>query len=461
MIAPGAYAIRPYKVSTMQMPHNIYLHVPFCAQKCAYCAFYSVACAADWPAYADKMISEIEWWGKVIGQSEFPSCGGVPRSGGVVCEDIQHPERPPRLFCSLPLTKNPPLHRRGTCPTIFFGGGTPSLMPTDIFKKIMDAIRINFDIAPDAEITLESNPGTLDAARLREFAAAGINRLSIGVQSFDDAELKFLGRIHTATDAINLVRAAQHMGLRVSGDFIYALPNQSVAAVEKTCRGILDLGLTHASLYELSIEPGTPLAARGIKKIDNDLSAEMFDTIGAILSDRLPRYEVSNYAASGHECRHNQNIWAGDPYIGIGPSAAGRPFIDGVWYEQSNPANLKTWLIYPPTDALCASTPPKGEVMVESGLLPLWGESASASVAPREPVGGQLIAMSDRTRAVEKIITGLRTKRGVVVTPDVAAAIDLKFIEQNPDLFIRNHMNLSLSETGLLILDNILVHLIG
>jgi len=298
-------------------------------------------------------------------------------------------------------------------PTIFFGGGTPSLMPPAIFAKIMDALRENFDVAPDAEITLESNPGTLDAARLREFATAGVNRLSVGVQSFDDSELKFLGRIHTATDAINLIKTAQDMGLRVSGDFIYGTPGQSVASVEKLCRGILDLGLTHASLYELSIEPGTPLARRGTKKIDNDLSARMYETIGSILSDSLPRYEVSNYAAYGQECHHNQNIWAGEPYVGIGPSACGRPLKNGVWHEQE------------------------------------YSQEFQNEMKP----------MNAGARATEKIITGLRIVRGVALTPDVSSMIDWKFVEQNPDFFIRKNMNLSLTDKGLLILDNLLVRL--
>jgi len=372
----------------MFAPHNIYIHVPFCAQKCAYCAFYSVACEPDWNTYESQLISEIKDWGGRLG----------------------HP----------------------AVPTIFFGGGTPSLMPTAIFAKIMDALRANFAIAPDAEITLEANPGTIDVGvrgnapatisgafpraptKLQDFVAAGVNRLSIGVQSFDDSELKFLGRIHTAADAVNLIRTAQDVGLRVSGDFIYALPNQSVASVEKLCHGILALGLTHASLYELSIEPGTPLAARGIKKIANDLSAQMFDAIGNILSNKLPRYEVSNYAAPGHECRHNQNIWAGEPYVGIGPSAAGRPLMDGQWFEQEYSRQFQN----------------------------------------------EMKPMDVRVRATEKIMTGLRTIRGVALTPDVHALIDWEYVETHPDLFIRTDINLSLAPNGLLILDNLLVNLI-
>ncbi|MCL1902302.1 MAG: radical SAM family heme chaperone HemW [Alphaproteobacteria bacterium] len=344
----------------MTTPHNIYIHVPYCASKCDYCAFHSVACNPDWPGYADKIISEIKYWGERLNHS--------------------------------------------AAPTIFFGGGTPSLMPTNVFIKIMDAIRTNFNVLPDVEITLESNPGTLDAARLREFIDAGVNRLSVGVQSLNDDELKFLGRRHTAADAIKLIEIAHNERMRVSGDFIYALPNQTVSDIEKMCHGILNLNLKHASIYELSIEPGTPLAARGIQKIDNELSAEMYETIGRIM---LPRYEISNYAVPGFECRHNQNIWNGDAYVGIGPSACGRPHINGVWYEQENEIN--------PID--------------------------------------------DKTRATEKVITGLRTARGVALTPDVINVINWDFVDANPNLFIRNN-NLSLSSKGMLILDGLLVNLI-
>jgi oxygen-independent coproporphyrinogen-3 oxidase len=163
-------------------PHNIYIHVPFCARQCTYCAFFKTIKDPDWDTYAAKTISEIKYWGGCLGR------------------------------CAVP--------------TIFFGGGTPSLMPADVFGRIMDAVRKNFDVAPGAEITLESNPGTIDATRLDAFIAAGVNRLSIGVQSLDDSELKFLGRIHDADDARRLIHAAQDRGLNVSGDFIYALPGQ-------------------------------------------------------------------------------------------------------------------------------------------------------------------------------------------------------------------------------------------
>jgi oxygen-independent coproporphyrinogen-3 oxidase len=299
-------------------------------------------------------------------------------------------------------------------PTIFFGGGTPSLMPVNIFAEITGALRDSFYIAPDAEITLESNPGTLDSVRLREFMTHGVNRLSVGVQSFNDSDLKFLGRRHSVTDAVKLIKIAQDFGLCVSGDFIYALPHHRINDVEKMCHDILDLELRHASIYELSIEPGTPLAKRGVKKIDNELSAEMYEIIGNVLSDKLPRYEISNYADPFNICRHNQNIWAGDPYIGFGPSACGRPFINDIWHEQENKA---------------------------------WALESDVKILDNE------------TRAAEKIITGLRTRQGVDLTPDVRNVIDWDFVKRNPDMFV-DGKNLSLSVKGLLLLDNLLIKLI-
>lgn len=391
----------------MATPHNLYIHVPFCASKCNYCAFHSTACAPDWEKYADGIIRDIEYWAK---RMPFQ----IPGSG-----------------CASP--------GMTPVPTIFFGGGTPSLMPVSIFVRIMDAVRANFDVAAGTEVTLESNPGTLNAARLSEFIAAGVNRLSIGVQSLDNEVLKFLGRRHSAQDARELIRYAQSAGIRVSGDFIYGLPGQTVRDVRKMCRDILELGLSHASLYELSIEPGTPFAKREIKVPADEVMAEMYQAIG---EGFLPRYEISNYAAPGSECRHNQNIWAGQPYIGIGPSAAGRILIDGNWYEQDNPKNISDW------------------------MKTLPGHYAATPL------------MEGNTRAVEKIITGLRTTRGVELTDDVRSVIDWEFINSNPEYFLLTTTPssanadatpsqcegeltfVSVSNKGILILDSLLTNVI-
>ena len=168
---------------TMNKAHNLYIHVPFCMSKCNYCAFYSFACKKpDWQKYANDICHELQFWSQKLGKIKIP--------------------------------------------TIFFGGGTPYLKPIDIFEKIMGCINQCFDVLPDCEITLESNPGTLDTDTLIGFVSNGVNRLSVGVQSLKDEELKFLGRRHDVKTAINLLETATSMNLCVSADFIYGLPNQ-------------------------------------------------------------------------------------------------------------------------------------------------------------------------------------------------------------------------------------------
>lgn len=350
----------------MNMPHNIYIHVPFCRSKCNYCAFFSHACAnPDWGEYRRAIISEINHWADTLGPVDVP--------------------------------------------TIFFGGGTPSLMPSGCFTAIMDCITQRFNVPHDCEVTLESNPGTLDAAKLGEFISAGVRRLSVGVQSLDDKKLQFLGRTHSATDARRLLNSATQRGIRVSADFIYGIPGDTVDDVINMCNQINDLGLRHCSLYELTIEAGTPFARMNLNMPDNTEMADMYNAITANLN--LAWYEVSNYAAIGDECRHNQNVWDGAPYIGIGRGAAGRIFLDGTWYEQMG-------------------------------------------------AGTQFTEMSTTARATEKIITGMRTIRGVARTPDVNDIIDTHYIGAHPDLITLTPDRIAPTQKGMLILDDLLVNLV-
>lgn len=347
-------------------PHNIYIHVPYCMSKCNYCAFFSAACAApDWDRYVNEICSEIESWAKNLGKIDVP--------------------------------------------TVFFGGGTPSLMPVWCSEKIINTIRADFNLLSGAEITLESNPGTLDENKLRGFCDAGVNRLSVGVQGLDDDKLKFLGRRHSVADALNLLRVAQGMGLRVSADFIYGLPGDTVADVIKLCNQINKLGLTHCSMYELTIEPDTPFGKMNLNMPDNETMAQMYLAIGDTL--QLPRYEVSNYATPGAECRHNQNVWDGDAYIGIGHGAAGRVFMDGVWYEQ-------------------------------------LGNNA------------QFEKMDDNARAIEMILTGMRTLRGCRLTDTIKNVIDMDWVRKNQSLVQINGDRISATPQGMLILDDLMVKLV-
>lgn len=349
----------------MNCPHNIYIHVPFCKSKCKYCAFFSNACVnPDWQKYSDSICQELQFWANKLGNTDVP--------------------------------------------TIFFGGGTPSLMPINCFERIINCINDNFNIDTNCEITLESNPGTLDKDKLQGFVLNGVNRLSVGIQSLDDAELNFLGRIHDAKTGTKLLETAQNMGLRVSADFIYGLPGHNEQSVINLCKKINELNLKHVSMYELTIEKNTPFGKMNLQMPDNETMAQMYTAISQNLS--LPRYEVSNYATPGQECRHNQNIWSGGAYIGVGQGAAGRPFIDGQWYD-------------------------------EMGNYERFDK------------------IDNDTRAIEKIITGMRTMRGVFLSDDVKKNLNIDWIKKHNDLVEINANYLYASAKGLLVLDEIMLDL--
>lgn len=355
-----------YDELIMNSAHNLYIHVPFCMSKCNYCAFFSVAYAnPDWSKYADGICSELRFWTEKLGKIRIP--------------------------------------------TIFFGGGTPSLMPVVVFERIIHCINQCFVVDKDCEITLESNPGTLDADKLSGFIQNGVNRLSVGVQSLKEEELKFLGRRHDVKTAVNLLETAMNMNLRVSADFIYGMPGQNSKDIIELCRDINGSGLTHVSMYELTIEKNTPFGKMNLNMPTNEEMARMYSMIPEYLS--LPRYEVSNYALPGNECRHNLNVWNGEPYIGIGRGGAGRVYFNNTWYEQRG----------------------NGEFF--------------------EPI-------SDETRATEKILTGMRTIRGVKLSDDVKKQINFDWINSHKDLVAIDSEYLHTTDTGLLILDDIIVDLI-
>lgn len=350
----------------MKVPHNIYIHIPFCASKCNYCAFYSFADPnPDWQKYTDNICQELKFWSDELEKTSVP--------------------------------------------TVFFGGGTPSLMPTVFFEQIINQIKNCFFIDKDCEITLESNPGTIDQDKLKDFVKIGVNRLSVGVQSLKDTELSFLGRRHNVNQALHLLDIAKNMGIKTSADFIYGLPNQNVDSVIDLCKEINKLELNHVSMYELTIEKNTPFGKMNLNVPDNETLAQMYIAIPENLC--LPRYEVSNYATPGFECRHNQNVWAGDAYIGVGRGAAGRIHKDGVWYEQRGNNEL-------------------------------------------------FEKIDNRTRAIEKILTGMRTMRGVKLTDDVKQQINFDWVNANKDLVEINSEYLYTTSQGLLILDDLITDII-
>lgn len=265
---------------------GIYLHIPFCEKKCSYCDFYSIERTERIDAFTDTLVQEIKQRAE------------------------QHP--------SLPATTS-----------VFFGGGTPSLLTAEAIARIFGEITRHFAIASDAEITMECNPGTITPASLRGYRSVGINRLSFGVQSFHEAELAFLERIHSPDNARAAVRLARAAGFdNVSIDLMFALPPQTPASWRETLREAVALETDHLSAYSLIYEEGTPLYSmfsRGqVTPTDEETDAAMYaEAIAFLAENGFTQYEVSNFAHAGRECRHNLTYWNGGEYLALGPSAHG------------------------------------------------------------------------------------------------------------------------------------------
>jgi len=270
---------------------GLYVHWPFCLSKCPYCDFNShVRERIDSALWQHALLRELEHYGR--------------------------------------LTEG----RRLT--SVFFGGGTPSLMPPEVVDALLAQLEEYWTLDPDLEVTLEANPTSAEAQRFAGFAAAGVNRLSIGVQALEDEALRFLGRQHSAEEALAAVDLARRAVPRFSFDLIYARPGQTAEAWRAELRAALDLGPEHLSLYQLIIEPGTKFHAalrRGeLKLLDDEMQAELYEVTGVMLeAEGLPAYEISNYARVGAECRHNLTYWRYGDYVGIGPGAHGRLTLSG------------------------------------------------------------------------------------------------------------------------------------
>jgi len=237
-----------------------------------------------------------------------------------------------------------------TVSTIFFGGGTPSLMQPATVQAILDAIAKYWTISPGAEITLEANPTSVEAARFRGYRSAGVNRVSLGVQALDDAALKELGRLHSAQEALDAVAIARSIFERYSFDLIYARPKQTPQAWAEELKRAIAQAAEHLSLYQLTIEAETPFAAlhKAGKLItpDDDCARDLYDTTQEICASAgLPAYEVSNHARSGAECRHNLVYWRGHEYAGIGPGAHGRLDLDGARQATATEKRPEAWLM--------------------------------------------------------------------------------------------------------------------
>jgi oxygen-independent coproporphyrinogen-3 oxidase len=264
----------------------LYIHWPFCVSKCPYCDFNS---------HVREAVDQAQWREALLA-------------------DLAHEARETR-------------GRRLS--SIFFGGGTPSLMPPATVAALIEAAEDHWGFASGIEITLEANPSSVEAARFADLAAAGVNRVSLGLQSLDDAALAFLGRAHDVAEGLAALEVAQESFARVSFDLIYAMPGQSAEAWAAELARALSFGTGHLSLYQLTIEPGTRFAALAAKgalvPADPDESAALYELTQELTGAAgLPAYEISNHARPGEESRHNLAYWRYLPYAGIGPGAHGR-----------------------------------------------------------------------------------------------------------------------------------------
>jgi putative oxygen-independent coproporphyrinogen III oxidase len=293
--------------SAKQSPFGVYVHWPFCLSKCPYCDFNSHVRRST------------------IDESRFVRA--------FAAEIAATAARAPARIVS----------------TIFFGGGTPSLMQPQTVAAVIDAIAKNWPLAADAEITLEANPSSVEAARFRGYRAAGINRVSIGVQALEDSALKELGRLHSAQEALDAVAVAQSVFDRCSFDLIYARPGQTVAGWSNELKRALAQAGEHLSLYQLTIEDGTPFqalhAAGKLATPDEDTARALYDATQTICAEAgLPAYEISNHARAGAECRHNLIYWRAHEYAGIGPGAHGRLDIGGARHAIATEKRPERWL---------------------------------------------------------------------------------------------------------------------
>jgi putative oxygen-independent coproporphyrinogen III oxidase len=291
-----------------QSAFGVYVHWPFCLSKCPYCDFNSHVRHApiDEQRFANAFAREIETT--------------AARSPGRVVSSI------------------------------FLGGGTPSLMQPKTVGAILDAIGKHWRVAPDAEVTLEANPTSVEATRFRGYRTAGVNRVSLGVQALDDASLKALGRLHSAREALDAVAIARSAFDRYSFDLIYARPDQTPTMWADELKLAISEAAEHLSLYQLTIEEGTPFfglhAAGKLKTPDENTARALYDVTQEVCASQgLPAYEISNHARPGAACKHNLVYWRGEEYAGIGPGAHARLDIEGVRHAIATEKRPEAWLM--------------------------------------------------------------------------------------------------------------------
>lgn len=382
---------------------GIYVHWPWCASKCPYCDFNSHVARhhnrqADAMAMAHTLCTELRYY--------------ATRTG----------------------------HR--TVHSIFFGGGTPSLMPTLAMDLILAEIRALWPFSNDIEISMEANPGSVDAARFAGYRAAGVERLSLGVQALNDRDLKALGRLHTVVEARGAIDLARQHFPRISFDLIYARPGQTSQGWREELTQALRLAPDHLSLYQLTFEPGTPFhalkEAGKITPLDDDVGADLYEVTQELCQDAgLPAYEVSNHARPGSQCRHNLIYWRMNDYIGVGPGAHGRFDEDGAPGSQRR--------------ATIALSDPKA-----------W--SAKVEATGNGLLSDEKVSLPDQ--ATEMMLMGLRLTEGVslarfeALSGTVLKPEPLDILEKN-DMVRREGDRLIVTPTGRPVLNSVLAHLLA
>jgi putative oxygen-independent coproporphyrinogen III oxidase len=373
-------------------PLALYIHWPFCVSKCPYCDFNS---------HVRASIDHRQWREALLA-------------------DLAHE------------AQQTPGRRLGS---IFFGGGTPSLMEPATVAALIEAAGRHWTFAPDIEITLEANPSSVEAARFADLATAGVNRVSLGLQSLDDSQLRFLGRAHDVSEGLGALDTAQSAFARVSFDLIYALPGQSADCWSRELDRALSFGTGHLSFYQLTIEPGTrfaTMAAKGeLRPADDDESAALYELTRARTSAAgLPAYEISNHSRPGEESRHNLAYWRYHDYVGVGPGAHGRR--GGVATQRHRK----------PENWLCA-----------------MGKHRQGIVEERE--------VSPAERGVEALLMGLRLAEGVdldrIARLADRDAVDRKAVARlvGQGLLAEDGARLRATPAGTLLLDSILAEIVA
>lgn len=373
-------------------PLALYIHWPFCISKCPYCDFNS---------HVRESVDQDQWRTALLA-------------------DLAHEARltPGRRLSS-----------------VFFGGGTPSLMLPATVAALIEAAERYWGFKSGIEITLEANPSSVESARFSDLASAGVNRVSLGLQALDDSALAFLGRAHSVNEGLSALETAQRNFARVSFDLIYARPGQSLADWEAELRRAIGFGTGHLSLYQLTIEPGTrfaALAAKGaLPQTDPDHAAELFELTRAVTARAgLPAYEISNHARTGEESRHNLTYWRYGDYLGIGPGAHGRRLAQAS-VRRRKPENFLN-------------------AVARNG----HGIESEDTLSPE-------------TRAAESLLMGLRLDEGV----DLAAISRSTGVETllndaatirlaDHGLLSRHESRLAVSPAGMLLLDRILAEIV-